>query len=85
MSKKKIAVLQISIALFFAAAMIASASLLTNSVYASYSDTIVFVLIALWFIPFSWLSSYGKSGERATLKSEYVCLKRKVAGLFNQG
>lgn len=56
MNTNKIALLQIGIALFFATAMIVSSLLLTDTPYRQHSDTVIFFLIALWFIPFSWLA-----------------------------
>jgi hypothetical protein len=82
MDRKKIAILQIGIALFFASAIIVSSLLLSNTAYQQYSETVTYFLIALWFIPFSWLAA--KTNGRTTLKAEYLCFRRMISGLFNR-
>jgi phosphatidylserine synthase len=62
MSNNKINFLQIGIAIFFAAAIILSAYLMKGS---EKSDTVMFVLIALWFIPFLYLSRLAKKNRKA--------------------
>lgn len=52
MNTKKIILLQIGIALLFAGAILISSYFMNNS---EHSQTITFLLIALWFIPFSYL------------------------------
>ena len=62
MTNKKINFLQIGIALFFAAAIILSTYLMKGS---EHSDTVMFILIALWFIPYLYLSSLAKKNRKA--------------------
>ena len=56
MNKKKIAVFQISIALVFATAILLSSYLLEGTLYAKHTDTVSFLLIAVWFVPFTFLA-----------------------------
>lgn len=56
-SARTVTVLQIIFALVFATAIIVSALLLKDE-----SDTAMYLLVALWWIPFSFLSSRGKRG-----------------------
>jgi hypothetical protein len=58
MTPQKAAVLNIIISLMFAAAII---SVTCFSDDATDNNTITFLLIALWFIPFSLLSGFGKN------------------------
>jgi hypothetical protein len=68
MNPKKIALLQIATAIFFAAAMIASSFLLKNMQFEQHSKTVILLLIAVWFIPFTFLAQKRK---KAKCKSEY--------------
>lgn len=61
MSNKKINILQIGIALFFAAAIILSTYLMKGS---EHSDTVMYLLIALWFVPFLYLSKLAKNNRK---------------------
>ncbi len=54
MNPKKVAILNIAVAIFFAAAIIFSDFLLAGTEYNEIARN---ALIALWFIPFSYLSS----------------------------
>ena len=65
MNNKKINFLQIGIALFFAAVIILSNYLMKGS---EHSDTVMYLLIALWFIPFLYLSRLANKN-----KKENVC------------
>lgn len=58
MAKNKLALLNILISLIFAGLIICASQLFQGE---EYKDTITYLLIALWFIPFSWLSY--KSGK----------------------
>lgn len=62
MDANKAAFLNIIISVIFAIAMIVSSLFLNNSQYSEYNQSVTFFLIALWFIPFSYLSkvSYPK-------------------------
>lgn len=59
MNSKLSAVLIIVVSLIFAAAIVLSSYLLKGSDYAQYSQTVTFLLIAVWFIPFSLLTAAG--------------------------
>ncbi len=61
MSNNKINFLQIGIALFFAAAIILSTYLMKGS---EHSDTVMFVLIALWFVPYLYLSKLKNKNRK---------------------
>ena len=65
MTNKKINLLQIGIALVFAAVIILSNYLMKG---AEHSDTVMYLLIALWFIPFLYLSRLANKN-----KKENVC------------
>jgi len=84
MNPKKASFLIIVISLFFAAAIIVSSYLLGDTQYEPYSQTVMYLLIALWFIPYSALSMTA-TGERGSIKSDCLSIKRKVSSLFNRG
>lgn len=54
MTPKKASFLIVAVSLFFAAAILLSGYLLADSDQA---ETVMFMLIALWFVPFIYLSS----------------------------
>ena len=83
MSLKKAASLIIAISLLFAAAIILSSYLLNDTQYEQHSQTVVYLLIALWWIPYSILIA-GLGGQ-SSIKAEVHCIKRKVSGLLNHG
>ena len=56
MSPKRASTLIIVISLIFAAAIIVSTYLLVDTQYEQYSQTVMYLLIAIWFIPYSLLS-----------------------------
>ena len=58
MNPKQASFLIIVVSILFAAAMISLSLLLNNTLYHDYTETAVFFLIALWFIPFSYLSRF---------------------------
>lgn len=84
MSPKKASTLIIVISLIFAAAIILSSYLLADTQYERLSQTVMYLLIAIWFIPYTLLSMTA-TGEQGSVKSEYLCMKRKVFSLFNRG
>ena len=53
MASNKLALLNILISLLFDGLIIGAAQLFQGE---EYKDTVTYLLIALWFIPFSWLS-----------------------------
>lgn len=61
MSKKKISALQIGIALLFAGAILLTSFLMNNT---EQSGTATFLLISLWFIPFSYLVKIGRKNRK---------------------
>ena len=69
MNTNKITLLQIGIALFFAAAMILSSLVLIGTQYEQHSDTVTYFQTALWFIPFSWLAK--KTTKKETINCNY--------------
>ena len=77
----KPALLNIAISIFFAIAIIVSSLLLKNS---ETSQTAQFFLIALWFVPFFMLNN-RVSGKHGSVQSEFRCIGRKIACLFNRG
>lgn len=64
MTNKKASLLIIIISLFFAAAMIISSLLLNDTQYSDHSQTITYFLIALWFIPFSYLLKIANKNRK---------------------
>ena len=52
MSSKKVAILQIGVALLFALAILLSSYFIDSS---EQSQTVTTILIAIWFVPFSYL------------------------------
>ncbi|MBL1214307.1 MAG: hypothetical protein HND52_13195 [Ignavibacteriae bacterium] len=65
MSNKKINFLQIGVAITFAAAIMLSNYLMKGS---EHSGTVMYLLIALWFIPYLYLSSLANKNRK-----EKVC------------
>jgi len=65
MTNNKIALLQIGVALFFAAAILLSSYLLGGTQYEHNSDTVTFFIIAIWFIPFSFLAKEANKNAKA--------------------
>ncbi len=56
MRPSKYALLNIVISIVFAVAIILSSYLLKNTEYVQYSDHVTYLLLALWFVPFSFFS-----------------------------
>ncbi len=79
MTSKKAGFLQICLALGFAAAMIVAGWLLRGS---EYKDTVVFLFIAVWWVPFSALLSIQQGHS---VRDELSCFKRQISGLFARG
>ena len=78
MTQKEIAYLQICLALVFAGAILVSSWLLGDS---GQRNTVVFLLIAAWWVPFSALLSAGGH----SIRGELTCFKRRIGGLFARG
>lgn len=74
MKQRKSAKQTIGISLLFAAAILAGSYFFKDSDNAL---TWTFVLIGLWWIPFTILTS-----ESGSIKAEYQCLKRKFSSAF---
>ena len=64
MSPNRAKILNIVISIIFAAAMIVSSLLLNKTVYYDHSQSVVLFLIALWFIPFSYLSKFEEKRRK---------------------
>lgn len=79
MNPRRAAVLNLVVAIVFAAAILMSAFLLPDE---EASATVTYLLIAVWLIPFTLLSA---SAGRRSIRSEYRCIRRKVAGLIGRG
>lgn len=62
MNQKKAALVNIGISILFAAAIIVSAFLLKGT---QYQQTVTWLLIAVWWIPFSWLGGRACTSCRA--------------------
>lgn len=69
MDPKKAATYQVVVSLAFAAAILISSYLLRGTEHAT---TVMFILIALWWIPFSIIVS---SSGKHSVKSEIECLR----------
>ena len=81
MTPKRAATLNILVSIVFALAMLASSYFLRDT---TLSETVLFILIALWWIPFSMLTARG-AGPEWSVKSEYNCMKRKLSQILNRG
>ena len=79
MDKKRAAVLNIAVSIFFAIAILLSSYMLGDS---PASETVMFILIAVWWVPFSYLTARG-AGNTMSIKSEFLCIKRRLTNLFN--
>lgn len=84
MSPKKASMLIIVSSLICAGAILLSTYLMVDTPFEKYSQTVMYLLIALWFIPYSLLSMTA-TGEQGSVKSDALSIKRKVWGLFNRG
>ena len=62
MSSKRVSQLQIGIALIFAGIILLSSYLMKGSEYA---EIIMFVIIAMWFIPFSYLANIKSKAQKS--------------------
>ncbi len=62
MSSKKASILNIVTALFFASLIIISSYLMEGS---EQKDTIMYLLIAVWFIPFTYFSKIENKYKKA--------------------
>jgi hypothetical protein len=60
MNEKKASRLNIITSIIFAVTMISIALILKDTEYNKYSETAVFLIIALWFIPFSYFSRFTR-------------------------
>lgn len=60
MQNNKLALLNILISIIFAGLMIGASYLFQGE---EYKNTVTYMLIALWFIPFSYLSYKSKKSE----------------------
>lgn len=61
MNAKKASRLNIITSIIFAIAMISLALILNDTEYHKYTETAIFLLIALWFIPFSYFSRFTEN------------------------
>lgn len=84
MGPKKASTLIIVVSIVFAAAIIFSSYMLRDTPYEQYSQTVMFLLIALWFVPYTLLSVTA-TGGKGSIKCEYLYFKRKVTTLFSRG
>ena len=71
MTKKQIQYLNIIIALVFAAAILLTAWVTAGA----YKDTITWILVTLWLIPFFYLSNYAKQRSEG---EQLRCIKAKI-------
>ena len=63
MKPKTLAFLLIAVSLAFAGAIVLSSYLLKGSAYAHHADTVTYLWIALWWIPFSYLTMKSSKAE----------------------
>lgn len=63
MNNRKISAIQIGIALIFAGVILLTSNLMNNS---EQSGTATLLLIAIWFIPFSYLVKIKSKNRKAT-------------------
>lgn len=66
MNPKKTALLIIATSIFFAVAIIFSDFLLEGS---QYNQTVMYLLIALWWVPFSFLTTSCRESKQVIVKS----------------
>lgn len=77
MKRSTAGLLNVAISLIFAAAILAAAWWLPNEETRS---MVTFVLIAIWFVPFSVLTAEGAGNS---VGAEVRCLCRRVKRLFS--
>jgi hypothetical protein len=63
MSSKKVAILQIGVALLFALAILLSSYFIDSS---EQSQTVTTILIGIWFVPFSYLVKMKSKNRKTT-------------------
>lgn len=61
MTTKSISKLQVGIALIFAGIILLAANIMKGS---EYSNTIMFIIIALWFVPYSYLQKKSRMNRK---------------------
>lgn len=84
MSPKRAATYNIGLSLIFAAAILLASYLMVNTQYEEYAQTVTYLLIALWFAPFTWLSAAEKDKSMAdAMKCDWALIKRTISRLVN--
>ena len=63
MSSKKVAILQIGVALLFSLAILLSSYFIDSS---EQSQTVTTILIGIWFVPFSYLVKMKSKNRKTT-------------------
>lgn len=80
MTPKRAALYNILVSLFFATAIILASYLIADTQYENHAQTVTHLLIALWFVPFIWLSAAGNDKSIADLtKYDWALIKRKFS------
>ena len=83
MTPKRAALYNIVVALFFAAAIILASYLIADTQYEDHAQTVTYLLIAIWFIPFTWLSAAeNDKSVSALLTCDWALIKRAVSHLL---
>ncbi|MEZ4726918.1 MAG: permease prefix domain 1-containing protein [Caldilineaceae bacterium] len=82
MTPKRAALYNILVSLFFAAAIILASYLIADTQYEHHAQTVTYLLIALWFVPFTWLSAAEKDKSIGdSIKCDWALIKRKFSRL----
>ncbi len=80
MTPQRAATYNIVISLFFAAAILLASYLMVNTQYEEYAQTVTYLLIALWFVPFTWLSAAKNDKSMAdAMKCDWALIKRTIS------
>ena len=86
MTPKRAATYNIVISLVFAAAITLASYLIADTQYEGHAQTVTYLLIAIWFVPFTWLSAAGNGKSIPdSIKCDWALIKRKFSRLGKPG
>ncbi|MEZ4863465.1 MAG: permease prefix domain 1-containing protein [Caldilineaceae bacterium] len=80
MTPQRAATYNILVSLFFAAAILLASYLIADTQYERHAQTVTHLLIAIWFVPFLWLSAAGNDKSR---RCDWASIKRTLSRLVN--
>lgn len=83
MTPKRAALYTILVSLFFAATIVLASYLIADTQYEHHAQTVTHLLIAIWFVPFIWLSAAGSDKSMSeSIKCDWALIKRTLSRLI---